>query len=321
MRVEARGCELEPADFLFRLGEAVLGGAVVGFQAAGGPDGDVERGADGIGGGGAVRAGAGEAVVPGGGELGPAFAADAFGFLLSDFDALFGGADIGADAFGCEFQAGFDEFAGDGAAEEFGEGGVEQAQFLFGGDDGELFGVALLAVAGEIELAGGAGLFLFGDLIEQRFGDLEARLGGLDAALGLEGLEVEGHDGGLGLFAGLVDVEPGRGGLEAAGADGGEEGEIEHLLRDDRAGVEGAVGADAVGEAGEGEADALEILGLIGAADDDVGLGEIVGFGGHGLGFAFERAEAGDLDAGVLAGGEVEGRFKGQRLSRAQTHE
>ena len=178
-----------------------------------------------------------------------------------------------------------------------------------------------MAVAGEIELAGGAGFLLFGDLREQRFGDFEPRLGGLYAALGLEGLEVERHHGGLGFFASLIDVELGRGGLQAAGADGGEQGEIEHLLRHHRPGVEGAVGADAVREAGEGEADALEILGLIRAADDDVGLRKIVGFGGNGLRFALHGAETGDLDAGVLAGGEVEGRFEGQRLSRAQTHE
>lgn len=317
LRGLAGGGELETLCLLFGLFEAKGGGADFGVEAAAGPEGDLECGAKVVGGDGRVGSGAEDTVVGEGGELGPAGAAGAVEILFGGFDAFAGGVEVGALGGGVErgeAEFGFGEFTGHGGGEEFFEGGAEEGEVLFGGDLFGLLDFPSLSVAGEVELGGGAGFFAIDGLGEEGFGGLEAGAGGAEAALGLEGFKEEGDDGGLGLFADGFDIAGGGRFGVAGGADGGEQGEVDDLLGDDGASVEGAERADAGGEAGEDEADALQVTGLAGGGDEQVGLGEVAGAEGVGLGAALEKAEARELDARVLLGGEFEGGLESEGL-------
>lgn len=317
LRGLAGGGELETLHLLFGLFEANGGGADFGVEAAAGPEGDLEGGADIVGSDGRVGSGAEQTVVGEGGELGPAGATGADEILFGGLDAVAGGVEVralGGGIEGGEAEPGFGEFAGQGGGEEFFEGGAEEGEVLFGGDLLGLFDFAALAMASEVELGGGAGFFAFDGLGEEGFRGLKAGAGGAEAALGLEGFEEEGDDGGLGLFADGFDVAGGGRFGVAGGADGGEQGEVDHLLGENGASVEGAEGADAGGEAGEDEADALQVAGLAGGGDEQVGLGEVAGAEGVGFGAALEEAEARELDARVLFGGEFEGGLEGKGL-------
>jgi hypothetical protein len=104
--------------------------------------------------------------------LGPAGATGADEILFGGLDAVAGGVEVRALSGGIEggeAEPGFGEFAGQGGGEEFFEGGAEEGEVLFGGDLFGLFDFAALAMAGEVELGGGAGFFAFGGLGEEGF--------------------------------------------------------------------------------------------------------------------------------------------------------
>ena len=124
--------------------------------------------------------------------------------------------------------------------------------FLLGGDHSQLFNFAALLLAGEIELAGSAGLLQIRCLREQRLGKTEPGLGSGESRLGLEHLKIGPDDGGLGVFAESLDILLGGLLAESAGSDRAEQAEVENRLGDDGAGVKGSVRPEPTAEAGEG---------------------------------------------------------------------